>query len=108
MLAPTFCLVSKREIKPGGQNNVVCLERRGARRLRRRIGHVNVAECILPCQPLADLRYRPEIECRMILSYQAGTEVGEEIQLLGKHSRRAQFLHELLSQSKRQECVRNR
>src|SRR5580658_10654717 len=73
-------LVSKREIQPGGQDNVIRFERKSACWLCRWVGYVDIAERILPGQPLADLRHRTEIEGRTILPRCVG-EVGEEVQL---------------------------
>src|ERR1700685_3302181 len=80
--APTFLLVSEGEIQPGCKDNVICLEGRRARRLRRRIGHIDIAERILPCQPLADLSHGAEIESRAILPGFPEAKVGKEFHLL--------------------------
>src|SRR5580698_2725368 len=75
----SFPLVGEREIQTGGQDDVIRFERKSSRRLRRWVCYVDIAERVLPCQPLADLRHRPEIKGRMILPHQAGTEVGEKV-----------------------------
>jgi hypothetical protein len=78
----TPCIIrlgSEREIQSGGQDNVIFLE---GRRGRRRIGHVDFTERILPSQPLAQLGDAAEVEGYAILPSVA--EVGEQVQLLSK------------------------
>src|SRR3981081_2988381 len=90
-----FLLVREREVQPGGQNDIVFLERgRGGWR----VCNVNIAERILPSQPLAQLGDAAEGEGHAILSGVA--EVREEVQLLSKERRCAQVVAELLPESK--------
>ena len=64
-------LVCKRHIQPSRENQIIFLFPRG------RIAHVDIAELVLPSQPLADLGHGAEIKRAAIL---AGlTQVGIEI-----------------------------
>ena len=95
--------MGEREIQPGGQDYVILLERRGG---YRRIGHVDIAERILPSQPLAQLGDAAEVEGHTILP--AIAEVRVEIQLLGEKSRSSQLAAQFFSERKGHEAVRNR
>ena len=66
----------KRKIQARSKQNIVLLSS------RRRIGHIDVAERVLPPQPLADLGHSAEVECRAIL---AGViQIREEVELLAQ------------------------
>ena len=76
--------VGKRNIQTGGEDHVVLFC------AGRRIGHVDVAELILPAEPLADLSNCAEIEGPAIL---AGVlQIGIEIHVLRDHGSLADFL----------------
>jgi hypothetical protein len=58
--------VRERHIQACAENYVILLLP------RRRIGRVNIGEGVLPTQPLADLRYRAEVERSTVLARIAG------------------------------------
>src|ERR1700686_317786 len=62
---PAPCvLVGERDIEPTSQDNVILLERR---RGRRRIGHVDIANRIMPPHPLAQFGHAAEIEGSLLI-----------------------------------------
>ena len=89
-------LVSERHIQPGGQNNIVLLERRRAWRLYGGVGHVDIAERILPSQPLADLRHAPKIDGGSILP-KILRKVGVIVGLFSNDGRSSKFVAQFLS-----------
>ena len=99
--------VSERHIQPGGQDDVILFERRRARRLNRRIGHVDIAERILPSQPLADLGYAAKIDGRSILP-NILRKVGIVVGLFSNDGRSAKFVAQFLSHRESQEAVCDR
>jgi hypothetical protein len=83
--------VSERHIQPGGQDNVILLERRRARGLDRRIGHIDIAECILPSQSLADLGHAAKIDGGSILP-NILRKVGVVVGLFSNDGRSSKFV----------------
>src|ERR1700682_6052416 len=82
----------KRNIQPRGKYNVILLLARG------RISHINVAELILPTQPLADFCHGAQVKCSAILLGVAQVRI--EVQFLRHNSAGAKLVRELFPQSK--------
>src|SRR5579872_4830697 len=93
-MSPHFLSMSKGDVQPGGQNNVILLQRRCG---RRRIGYVDIAEGILPSQPFAQFGYAAEVKRYAILTGIA--EVGKKIKFLRDHCRCPEFLAKFFPQS---------
>src|ERR1700756_5737644 len=102
---PTW-LVCERYIQPGGQDDVILLQRRRARGLNRRIGYVDIAERILPSQPLADLGHTAKIEGRSILP-NILRKVGKVVRFFGNDGRSPKFVAQFLSHAECQKAVCN-
>src|ERR1700674_1994614 len=82
----------QRNIQPRSKYNVILLLARG------RISHINVAELILPTQPLADFCHGAQVKCSAILPGVAQVRV--EVQFLRHNSAGANLVRELFPQSK--------
>src|SRR5580693_6908638 len=100
-------LVSERHIQPGGQDDVILLKRGRARGLNRGIGHIDIAERILPSQPFADLGYAAKIEGGSILP-KILRKVGVIVGLFSNDGRSAKFVAQFLSHRESQEAVCDR
>src|SRR5579863_5135624 len=93
-MTPHSFSMSKGDVQPGGQDNIILLQRRCG---RRRIGYVDIAKSILPSQPFAQFSYAAEVKGHAILAGIA--EVGKKVKFLRDHCRCAKFLAELFAQS---------
>src|ERR1051326_2438797 len=87
-------LVRKGKIKTRSQQKIIGLL------AYRRIRDINVAERILPSQPLVDLGDGPQIKRRAVLA--GFIQIREVVTLLGQHRRSAQLLRQFFT-----ECQRN-
>lgn len=79
----------KRKVSPGSEQDVVLLAS------RRGIGDVDIAERVLPSQPLVDLGHRPKIESGPLFATLA--QFRKEVELLSNQRALGQFVSQFLA-----------